>query len=73
MITDTFENLSEEIIKASCSDNAVKEDAYFFLTCGDLLDAPKWVARMKKNQIKHTQHDPRHFDIALEPARCITE
>ena len=27
MITDTFENLSEEIIKVSCNDNAVKVDA----------------------------------------------
>lgn len=48
-------------------------DLYYFLTCGDLLDAPKWDARMEKNQKKHTQHDPGHFDIALELARFVTE
>ena len=46
-------------------------NAYFFFTCGDLLDAPKWDARMTKNQVKNTQHDPGHFDIALELARYI--
>ena len=46
-------------------------NAYFFFTCGDLLDAPEWDARMKKNQVKDTQHDPGHFDIALELARYI--
>ena len=48
-------------------------NAYFFFTCGDLLDAPKWDERMKKNQVKHTQHDSGHFDIALELARYIVE
>jgi uridine phosphorylase len=48
-------------------------DAYFFFTCGDLLDAPKWDARLKKNQKKDTQHDPGHFDIALELARYVTD
>ena len=48
-------------------------NAYFFFTCGDLLDAPQWDARMKKNQVAHTQHDPGHFDIALELARYIVE
>lgn len=46
-------------------------NAYFFFTCGDLLDAPEWDVRMKKNQVKDTQHDPGHFDIALELARYI--
>ena len=46
---------------------------YFFFTCGDLLDAPKWDERMKKNQIKHTQHDSGHFLIALELARFLVE
>ena len=50
-----------------------KLNVYFFFTCGDLLDAPKWDARMKKNQVKHTQHDSEHFDIALELARYIVE
>ena len=48
-------------------------DAYFFFTCGDLLDSPQWDARMKKNQIKSTQHDSGHFDIALELARYIVD
>ena len=48
-------------------------NVYFFFTCGDLLDAPKWNARIKKNQIRNTQHDPGHFDIALELARYISE
>ena len=48
-------------------------NVYFFFTCGDLLDAPEWDARMKKNQIKNTQHDSGHFDIALELARFIAE
>jgi uridine phosphorylase len=46
-------------------------NAYFFFTCGDLLDAPKWDARKEKNQKKHTQHDPGHFEIALELASYI--
>lgn len=46
-------------------------NVYYFLTCGDLLDAPKWDARMEKNQKKHTQHDPGHFDIALELAHYV--
>ena len=48
-------------------------NAYFFFTCGDLLDAPKWDARKKKNQKEGTQHDPGHFDIALELAKYVTE
>lgn len=48
-----------------------KLNVYFFFTCGDLLDAPKWNARMKKNQKKNTQHDGGHFNIALELARYI--
>lgn len=48
-------------------------NVYFFFTCGDLLDAPKWDARMEKNQKKGTQHDSGHFDIALELANYVTE
>lgn len=48
-------------------------NVYFFFTCGDLLDAPEWNARVGKNQVKDTQHDPGHFDIALELARYIAE
>ena len=43
-------------------------DAYCFFTSGDLLDAPKWDLRMEKGQKKHSQHDPGHFEIALELA-----
>jgi hypothetical protein len=42
-----------------------------FFTGGDLLDAPEWTMRKEKNQIKHTQHDPRHFDIALALAEYV--
>ena len=48
-------------------------DVYFFFTSGDLLDAPKWDARMRAAQKKNTQHDPGHFEIALELARYIAE
>ncbi len=48
-------------------------NVYYFLTSGDLLDAPKWDSRRKEGQKKHTQHDPGHFDIALELARYVTE
>lgn len=48
-------------------------DVYFFFTSGDLLDAPQWDERVKKNQIKHTQHDAGHFHIALELARYVAE
>ena len=58
-------------VQAMCDHRGL--EVYYFLTCGDLLDAPKWDARMAKNQKKHTQHDPGHFDIALELARYITE
>lgn len=47
-------------------------NVYFFFTSGDLLDAPEWNARMKK-QIKDTQHDPGHFDISLALARYVAE
>ena len=38
---------------------------YMFFTGGDLLDAPEWTQRTVKGQIKHTQHDAAHFEIAL--------
>jgi len=58
-------------VQAMCDYRSL--NAYFFFTCGDLLDAPKWDARKEKGQIKHTQHDPGHFDIALELARYIAQ
>ncbi len=50
-----------------------KLNAYFFFNCGDLLDAPEWDDRMKKNQVKNTQHGSGHFDIALELECYIVE
>ncbi len=50
-----------------------KLDLYVFLTSGDLLDAPKWDERYKENEVQGTQHDPGHFDIALELARYVVE
>ncbi len=46
---------------------------FTFFTSGDLLDAPKWDERHKKGEIKGTQHDSGHFDIALELARYIVD
>ena len=40
-------------------------EVYMFFTGGDLLDAPEWTDRREKGQIRHTQHDAGHFDIAL--------
>lgn len=48
-------------------------DLYQFLTSGDLLDAPEWDERCKEGEIKGTQHDSGHFEIALELARFISE
>ena len=45
---------------------------YQFLTSGDLLDAPEWDERRKEGEIKGTQHDSGHFDIALELAVYVT-
>lgn len=44
---------------------------YAFFTSGDLLDAPEWDARVKPGQIKHTQHDAGHFDIAFALADYV--
>lgn len=58
-------------VQAMC--NFRNLNAYFFFTSGDLLDAPEWDARMSKNLKRDTQHDPGHFDIALELARYVAE
>lgn len=44
---------------------------YMFLTCGDLLDAPKHLFRNSDGQYKGTQHDVSHFEIALSLAEYI--
>ena len=48
-------------------------ELYYFLTSGDLLDAPKWDQRHKEGEYAGTQHDTRHFDIAIELADYISK
>lgn len=48
-----------------------KLEFYTFFTSGDLLDAPKWDERHKSGELKGSQHDSGHFDIALELANYI--
>lgn len=45
---------------------------YYFLTSGDLLDAPEWDQRHAEGEYAGTQHDTRHFDIAIELADYIS-
>lgn len=40
-------------------------ELYYFLTSGDLLDAPEWDERHVEDEYAGTQHDTRHFDIAI--------
>ena len=56
-------------VQAMCQFRGLK--LYVFFTSGDLLDAPKWTQRMAAGQIKHTQHDSGHFDIALGLAEYV--
>ena len=46
---------------------------YMFLTCGDLLDAPKHLYRNGDVKYKGTQHDVSHFEMALLLAEYVTE
>ena len=46
-------------------------EVYMFFTGGDLLDAPEWTMRKEKGQIRHTQHDSGHFEIALALAEYV--
>lgn len=46
---------------------------YYFLTSGDLLDAPEWDKRFVEGEYAGTQHDIRHFDIAIELADYVTD
>ncbi|MBQ2658216.1 MAG: nucleoside phosphorylase [Erysipelotrichaceae bacterium] len=57
-------------VQAVCDFRGLK--VYMFFTSGDLLDAPEWTARREENQIKDTQHDSGHFDIALALAEYVT-
>ena len=56
-------------LQAVCDFRGLK--FYTFFTSGDLLDAPEWDQRHKAGELKDTQHDAGHFDIALELARYI--
>ena len=48
-------------------------ELFYFLSSGDLLDAPEWDKRIvDENDYKGTQHDSRLFDIALELADYLT-
>lgn len=47
-------------------------ELYMFLTSGDLLDAPAWCTRHEEGELAGTQHDVRHFDIALALAGAVT-
>ena len=58
-------------VQAMCTYRGLQ--LYAFFTSGDLLDAPKWDARMKEGQVRHTQHDPGHFEIALALAQYVSE
>lgn len=46
-------------------------ELYYFLTSGDLLDAPEWDERHVEDEYAGTQHDTRHFDIAIGLADYI--
>ncbi len=46
-------------------------ELYIFLTCGDLLDAPKHLFRNGDGQYRGTQHDASHFEIALQLAEYV--
>ena len=58
-------------VQAMCDFRGV--ELYMFFTGGDLLDAPEWTERRAHNQVKGTQHDVGHFDIALELAVYVAE
>ena len=46
-------------------------ELYYFLTGGDLLDAPQWDLRQEEGSLAGTQHDATHFEIAAELACSI--
>lgn len=45
---------------------------YYFLTSGDLLDAPEWDPRLQEGSQAGTQHDTTHFELAAELA-CFVQ
>ena len=57
-------------VQAMC--NFRNLEFYTFFTSGDLLDAPEWDKRHEEGEYAGTQHDYRHFEIALELGDYIT-
>ena len=49
-----------------------KLQLYYFLTSGDLLDSKEWNQRHVEGEYAGTQHDTRHFDIAIELADYVS-
>ncbi len=47
-------------------------ELYYFLTSGDLLDAPAWDPRLEEGSLSGTQHDTTHLEIAAALARFIS-
>lgn len=47
-------------------------ELYYFLTSGDLLDAPKWEPRLEGDSLTGSQHDTTHFEIAAELACFVS-
>ena len=47
-------------------------ELYYFLTSGDLLDCPVWDQRHVEGEYAGTQHDIRHFDIAIDLADYLS-
>ena len=58
-------------VQAVCAFRGLK--LFVFFTSGYLLDSPKWTMRAKEGQIKHTQHDSGHFEIAIGLANFVSE
>lgn len=48
-------------------------ELYYFLTSGDLLDAPQWRDRREESSLAGSQHDVSHFDLAAELACFAAE
>lgn len=85
--TDAFYRETENNIKKRKGDGCISVDMecsamqavcnhrnkrlYYFLTSGDLLDAPEWDERKAEGEIKGTQHDTFHFEIAFKLAVYI--
>lgn len=44
-------------------------ELYYFLTSGDLLDAPQWTTRLEDGSLAGSQHDVTHFELAADLAR----